>query len=104
MKGRGAVIGDWSEPITDVIDDRWAKVRNMGTVSKICVDITGCAGSVFVAFADPLPKACAVIVDERKLSAVRMSTVAEDKLVKVELPVADRPETSEYRLVYTWSS
>lgn len=103
VKARGAVIGDWSETIADVLDSRWAKVKAMGAVSKIRVDIRGCAGSVFVAFADPLPKACAVIVDERNTSSVRMCTLAEDKLVKVELPKADRPETSAYRLVFTFS-
>ena len=102
VKSRGAVVGDWSEPIADVLDDRWARVKAMGAVSKIRVDITGCAGCVFVAFADPLPKTCTVIVDERKTSPLRMSTVAEDKLVKVVLPDSGRPETSAYRLVFTF--
>ena len=102
VKARGAVVGDWSESITDVLDPRWSRVKSMGTVSKIRVDITACAGIEFVAYADPLPKACTVIVDDRKVAGVRLSTEAEDKLVRVELPKGATPDTSAYSIVFAF--
>jgi hypothetical protein len=57
----------------------------MGPVAKIRVDVLGCEGGVFVCYADPLPKACAVIADDKKIS-VTLSTDAEDKLARVVLP------------------
>ena len=88
MKERGGVVGDWSDPIDDVLDGRWTKVKGMGPVTKVRVDLAadaGCEGSVFVCYADPVPKTCAVIADDRKIS-VPMSTDAEEKLAKVVLP------------------
>ena len=85
VKERGGVVGDWSKPIDDVLDGRWSKVKGMGPVAKIRVDVLGCEGGVFVCYADPLPKACAVIADDKKIS-VALSTDAEDKLARVVLP------------------
>jgi hypothetical protein len=33
VKGRVAVVGDWSEPIPDGLDDLWEKAKAMGVVA-----------------------------------------------------------------------